>query len=659
MRSILEQRVVPISYFNGVNIVMRVALVNMPFASLQYPSLALTQVQTVLQAEFADRVAVDVHYFSHDFGRFFGQQVYQEIALSSDHLYAGLGDWLFRPIAFPDAPENSAEYFRRFYPRQTPESAKFRTLIETKRAALDRFLDRLIASYGLLDADVVGLTSMFAQTVACIALARRLKDQRPDIVTVLGGANCEGAMGRAIASHIAPIDFVVSGPGLISFPELVRRLERGAVEGPPIAGIVPNVRSPIAAGLGALPEVDLGPERPIDDVVLLDYTPFLDAFERQYPLGTVEPTLLFETSRGCWWGAKAHCTFCGLNGSTMTYRSMSAAHALEQFQRLFEYAPRCPKLSCVDNILPKSYLHDVLPHLHPPPGVGIFYEIKADLSAEDVRTLSLAGVRTVQPGIESLSTSTLKLMRKGTSVFTNLRLLIYCRLYDVSPMWNLLMGFPGEEEAVFDKYIRDIPLLYHLMPPSGTYPVRFDRFSPYFEAPSAYGIELSPLDMYQYVYPFSRETIKELAYYFLDENFSANYQVAMRSKIQPTRDAVVHWQQRFGGVDGGLPAELFLEEQDGAWIVNDSRSGALVRATLSNERHMLLARLAQPVNRPELADHESLDWLCAQGFVFQENDRVMSIVAPEVPARVAVARAANSQRSMGRESARVPQDSGI
>ena len=30
----------------------------------------------------------------------------------------------------------------------------------------------------------------------------------------------------------------------------------------------------------------------------------------------VAPTLLFETSRGCWWGAKSHCTFCGLNGGS-------------------------------------------------------------------------------------------------------------------------------------------------------------------------------------------------------------------------------------------------------------------------------------------------------------------------------------------------------
>jgi magnesium-protoporphyrin IX monomethyl ester (oxidative) cyclase len=38
----------------------------------------------------------------------------------------------------------------------------------------------------------------------------------------------------------------------------------------------------------------------------------------------VLPALVMETSRGCWWGAKHHCTFCGLNAEGMAFRSKSA-----------------------------------------------------------------------------------------------------------------------------------------------------------------------------------------------------------------------------------------------------------------------------------------------------------------------------------------------
>jgi ribosomal peptide maturation radical SAM protein 1 len=612
---------------------MRIALVNLPFAALQHPSLALTQLQAVLRAEFEDSLEVDTHYLNHDFGRLFGPQLYREISVGSEHLYSGLGDWLFRHVAFPDAVDNSTEYLRRFYPRSTPDAVKSRELIQSRRDAIGPFLDRLIADHSLLDADVVGLTTMFAQSMACFALARRLKDRRPDIVTVLGGANCEGPMGRAIAANVPVIDFVMSGPGLVSFPELIRRIAERRVSGPPIAGVFPGARSSIAAGIDVRADADLGREKLIDEPVVLDYASFLSALDRQFPFPGIKPVLLFETSRGCWWGAKAHCTFCGLNGSTMSFRSMSAGRALEQFRRLFEYAPRCTRFESTDNILPKSYLRDVLPHLETPEGVTLFYEVKADLSEEDVGTLAAAGVRSVQPGIEALSTSTLKLMRKGTSAFTNLRLLSHCRLYDVHPVWNLLVGFPGEEETVFQKYERDIPLLYHLPPPTGVYPVRFDRFSPYFEQREVHGLNLRPLEMYQYLYPFPPAAIVDIAYYFFDANFNAPYQVAMRKKLRALQEAVGRWRRRFGGEDGALPAELFLVSRDGRWIVRDSRDGQLTEHELNDESHTMLRRLANPVNRAEIDDAVTLQWLCDRRLVFQENDRIMSIVTPRAPAR--------------------------
>jgi hypothetical protein len=50
-------------------------------------------------------------------------------------------------------------------------------------------------------------------------------------------------------------------------------------------------------------------------------------------------------------------------------------------------------------------------------------KIPADLNREQLRSLVQARVVEVQPGIESLATSTLKLMRKGTTAFNNIRFL--------------------------------------------------------------------------------------------------------------------------------------------------------------------------------------------------------------------------------------------
>ena len=50
----------------------------------------------------------------------------------------------------------------------------------------------------------------------------------------------------------------------------------------------------------------------------------------------------------------------------------------------------------------------------------------------------------VQAGIESLSTHTLKLMKKGSTALMNIQTLKWCREHGVLCDWNLIYGFPGE-----------------------------------------------------------------------------------------------------------------------------------------------------------------------------------------------------------------------
>ena len=65
--------------------------------------------------------------------------------------------------------------------------------------------------------------------------------------------------------------------------------------------------------------------REMDTLPFPDYSDYFHDLERSSSAINIFPTLLFETSRGCWWGAKSHCTFCGLNGGSMTFRSKTRA----------------------------------------------------------------------------------------------------------------------------------------------------------------------------------------------------------------------------------------------------------------------------------------------------------------------------------------------
>ena len=610
----------------------KISLINMPFVALSLPSIALVQLKAIARKRFGDSVSVEEFYFNHDFSHYMGMELYHELTSGLDAYTSGVGDWFFRHVAFPDVPDNTEAFVKRYFPFNDPRTQAVKRLIREKQLGLEAFLDELIDKYNLADSNIAGFTSMFTQNVACFALARKLKERNPDMIIVMGGANCESPMGQEIARNVKQIDFAFSGPALISFPEFVQNAINGEMgKNHSIKGVFSrrNVGLTVAGCEGAA-----GQELSIDENVPLDYKPFLGALQRNFPNGDVAPVLLFETSRGCWWGEKAHCTFCGLNGSSMAYRSMSPKNAIEMFESLFAYAPEVTRLECVDNILPREYFKEVLDKLNPPPKVTIFYEVKADLSEDDMRILAKAHVRSIQPGVEALATSTLKLMRKGTNAFQNILLLKYCAQYGIIPGWNLLVGFPGEDEDVYKKYVADLPLITHLPPPSGVHPIRFDRYSPYFVKAKEYQLDLAPLDYYGLTYPFPPESLANLAYHFADRNIKAEYFVKMAKWIGKIREKYEGWKSLW--MNRTSQPMLYMSNKGHSKSIFDSRSGKPVEYAISNALAEVITQLGKPKRAhdlngilstiPDFTAEEAIAWLQKRGLLFQEGDRYLSLV---------------------------------
>lgn len=625
----------------------KIALINMPFSVLELPSIGLTQLKSVVEEKYGEQVSVDMHYINLDFARYLGLQAHNMIMTGPNMNNTGIRDWFFRQAAFPHIEDNTEEYFRRYFPQASNEVQMYRQFIRMKRQGLDGFLNNMVTTYKLDEADIVGFTSMFHQNVASFALARKIKERNPNVITVIGGANCESPMGQEIVKNVEQIDFVFSGPGLISFREFVGCcLDNELEKVHRINGVFSkaNCEAPIPqAALGVFKKHNIiGDELDLDASVELDYDSFLESIDRHFPKGEVKGVLLFETSRGCWWGEKAHCTFCGLNGMSMKYRSMSSENALKQIQSLFKYAGRVKQIDCVDNIMPKNYMTEVFPNLNTPPDMSIFYEVKADLSEEDIRVLAKARVTKIQPGIEALATSTLKLMKKGTSSFQNLMFLRNCALYGIRPSWNLLLGFPGEEGEVFQKYVNDLPLFTHLQPPDGTYPVRFDRYSPYFVKAQEYGLDLHPVDYYSLIYPFSKESLADLAYFFSDHNVNAKYATTMITWIGKVRAKSEHWNQRWKGTDGKVAPRLYLKKGTEKTTVYDSRNGEAREHVVDEVTVQVLELLNKPGRIGDLANNfghipdfdpaQQLSALKERGWIFQEHERYLSLVLPREPA---------------------------
>src|SRR5262249_25633328 len=152
-----------------------------------------------------------------------------------------------------------------------------------------------------------------------------LKAARPSLVTLLGGGNCEGVMANVASRRFPWVDYIVSGEADLLFPELCRlALEYG--------NRIPRPRLPpsvVSATTRSLPRANDHPSadretvETMDELPVPDFDDYFEALARHRDLGIKNPRLLIETSRGCWYGMKRHCTFCGLNGGGMKFRSKS------------------------------------------------------------------------------------------------------------------------------------------------------------------------------------------------------------------------------------------------------------------------------------------------------------------------------------------------
>ncbi len=260
-----------------------------------------------------------------------------------------------------------------------------------------------------------------------------------------------------------------------------------------------------------------GPDRveDLDEIPVPDFDPYFEQLRATPALLGVQPVLLLETARGCWWGERSQCTFCGLNGSGMAFRSKSPDRAIDEIVEL-RRRYQVGTVSVVDNILDMRYFRTVIPRLAEEQlGVDLFWEVKSSLSPRQVGQLKAAGVRYIQPGVESLDDHVLHLMRKGTTAARNVELLKWCTEYGVVPLWNLLYGFPGETQEDYDRTVDVIRAIWHLPPPSGYGPIRLDRFSPYHDDPAAFGmVGVRPMPPLPDLYPFEPSVQADVAYYF-------------------------------------------------------------------------------------------------------------------------------------------------
>ena len=182
------------------------------------------------------------------------------------------------------------------------------------------------------------------------------------------------------------VDVVVSGEADTIVVDLIRGLLEGRVPSAP--GVY--VRGTVSSGLLPQPLGNAALVHDLDTLPVPDYAAYFEQLVSRDAEHSVEPCILFESARGCWWGMKAHCTFCGLNGTSMAFRSKSTARVLSELETLHQRHPEC-MIIVVDNILDHKYFHDLIPELgRRPDRYRLFYEVKSNLTKPQLLALRQA-----------------------------------------------------------------------------------------------------------------------------------------------------------------------------------------------------------------------------------------------------------------------------
>ena len=279
-----------------------VLLVVPPFHTERWPSIAVSLLKAALSR---DGIRCDVLYLNLRFADLAGLEFYSELA--GEALTHGIlvGDWIFAGDLFGEAvpdPDRYVEDVLRGQHSRYYNDAYIERLRQLRRS-VPGFLDEVMEEIAWHEYAVVGVTSTFSQNCASLALLQRVKAREPAIHTVMGGGNCEGPMGAAIHERFPFVDYVCSGEGDRVFPSLVRKLLAGEAIGR-LPGILARGEPNLLGDLARAPLV-----LDLDRLPFPDYDDYFAQLAGSAIGSDVQPSVTLETSRGCWWGEKHHCTF--------------------------------------------------------------------------------------------------------------------------------------------------------------------------------------------------------------------------------------------------------------------------------------------------------------------------------------------------------------
>ena len=493
---------------------IKVSFVMMPFHDIWQPNLATSILkQSLCNAGYV----CDIYYANIEFSQRIGQPVYDGII---DEKIPFGADLLFADYFNTTTTSNENGY-------------NYHSITNAKLYAADFIED---TAKKIIDGkyDLIGFNLNF-HTIPCLALSKRIKELSPETKIIFGGSNCDNDMGLALHESFPWVDFVCRGEGEKLIVEIADCLSGKGKPLQDIKGLLwRNGKQSVTNGNKTELIVD------IDTVPTPDFNDWVIQMKAHgYERIKEEFILPFESSRGCWHGAKHTCIFCGLCAENQTYRIKSSEKVIDELL-VFSKKYNVDRFFAMDLVFPYQYFDTFLRDLKKLNSNFRFgYEIRATVTKHQLKSLYEANVTYMLSGIESLNTNILGLLRKGTQAYQNIRLLKWGFGYGMNILWFQLYGCPGENTEDYNAIVRLIPFINHLLPPKSVEMISMHRFSPLYEERDKLKLKnVRPDKIYKHVYKLPEEQLKKLAYYFDYNNGPFVYIDSLKKTINEWHDVV-------------------------------------------------------------------------------------------------------------------------
>ncbi|HKP81295.1 MAG TPA: RiPP maturation radical SAM C-methyltransferase [Pyrinomonadaceae bacterium] len=603
-----------------------VALISMPSLSARFPSFQLALLKPTLERE-----GIPVQTFS--LFMYFGTQVGWGINETLSDVYpCMLGEWIWTKAAFGDFTDNDG-YFEAY--RDSLEGIAYKAgcslddLRRLRETAAPEFIDWCMKSVDWSRFGVIGFSVVFQQTLASIALAKALKQRYPHIPIMMGGATFEDDIAEEIMKGCPEVDYVHCGDADETLPKAIRRLYSGqSMAGMP--GMMWRDGDRIAYA-GRAPNLADMNKTPVPDFDEYFYARKEGGYHYcDQAQGVLLP---IETARGCWWGVKNHCTFCGLNRAGMEFRSKRVDNVIQQ---LDELSRRYGILdfNAIDNIIEPDYIDQLFNQLSAAnTDIRIHYEVRPSLSRVQLKQMRKGGLFSIQPGVESFSTHILKLMRKHTTGVRNLELIKWSTYYGINNLYNILLRFPGETLDDYRAQCDVISKIPHFQAPWAVAKARADRGSPMYSEPETQSVtRLIPSACYDYLFPKDRFDLNRVSYYF-EHEMDNTLQDHEYNEIFEAVDVWQHrWRQR---------PRPYLRYRK-AWatiLIEDGRNCSPRTTTYSDDYANLYEYCADARSRKDIAAkfadapwvEGALEEFVAKDLMIYLDNRYLSLALPENP----------------------------